>query len=241
MSLSKSGHMMMKDGSSLPLETVMRAWRYVEGNDGLRFDRPFRLAPNGRLLEPCRDEWRLTSFYTSCRERGYDMFPFFRVMHKKPDSEQWILCSLTTHYAIASFISHFDKPDAARRATIMIKLGDTILVVQFACLRNGVRTITLEMIANSPPHPHVAEARIMFVDFVAFRRLGMKYLFPTVSVKPRDEPESCPICLETVPLDVEFSGCGHRLHDACLARLDPLVCCMCRTPFFVPGAEGPVG
>ena len=227
--------MLMADGTSVPLNAVMKAWRCIENNSGHHFDRPFRLQPGGELVQPCRDPLQLSMFYRSNRARGADMFPFFRVMYKMDNSDKWVLASLTVHFILAALMSHYDRPETPSRAVVVASLDVGAVAIQFKRRADSSRVIAFEMVARTDPRLHLGNARIQFLDHAILRSLDMNYVFPTIDVSPREEP--CPICMQNVPLNVEFSGCGHRIHDECLTKMNPQVCYMCRTPFYIAGVE----
>ena len=244
---------MMMDQTYLGLEAIMNAWIQHGGAESDRSDMPFRLVPGGPQLMISQEESKVRRDTRILREidPSVDMGTFFRLHYRRGGDDTWQLYPLLVHLAFAKLVCVYLRMDAdfGQRGVVMRNISVRGLSVQceFSHMVVGegmqsrrMRHVRLTMTRHVEGVDHMVAcgfARLTFENHIVMRRLFADFIFPTVQIpdkQPDPEQQDCPICLEPVPLDVEFSGCGHRIHDGCLVAMDNRVCYLCRTPFFIP-------
>ena len=238
----------MVDGSIAGMEEIMTAWT-AAADVNERFDTPFKLTRGGPLLTITRETSKLQRHSAVLREvdPAADVFTFFRLHYRRAGDapEVWQLYPFSVHIAFAKLVAWYIKQEELHRQMPRFVRNLVVGDLGLECIfthQNGARRLAFSMTRPSPTPDRMlisGWARLTFKDHAMGRRIFAEYEFPVVQILDKQEegPAECPICMETVDLDLEFSGCGHRIHDGCMAALHPKVCYLCRTKFVVPGDD----
>jgi len=241
---------LMTDQSYFGLEEIMNAW--LRHNDvSERFEDPFRMVAGGPLHTISQDFGQVDRNASVLQALGDIDSGLFFELHVRSNNDSvtaWRSLGALMHLAFAKVVVNYMKRDTDNFlvAGVYVKnllfAGHGIQVSISHRQHRGERkrVIALQMVRRVGALPGeivvAGSARLTFKNYVVGRRVLPNFIFPTVPVHERPQEESdCPICLTPVTLDVMFSGCGHRIHDACLAAMHIQVCYLCRAPFFVPG------
>lgn len=237
----------MVDGSVAGLEEIMTVWMADDAVTA-RVDTPFRMTRETAMVTIEMKTSRIQRHLAFLREvdSAIDVSTFFRLHYRRhhDPQEAWHLYPYSVHIAFAKLVSWYIKQEAMNGPMVRFDRNIVAQDIGLQCIFThnlGTRRIAFNMTRPSPTPDNMnvyGWARLTFKDHAMGRRLFSGVRFPPVQVmdKPQEDPE-CPICMETIALDLEFSGCGHRIHDGCMAALRPTVCYLCRTPFFIPGDD----
>jgi hypothetical protein len=234
----------MTDGALLATEDVMRAWiaKHSEGQLD-RFEAPFAMKPGESHITILNDANRVQQMVALLRgiDPAVDTNTFFELHTCEFGSETWRRCPLFMHLSFAAVVCHYIARDTSARVrngySRKIWVQSIGLMCEFSH-RDNKRRVTVSMIredGSADRYTVVGQARLTFKDHAIMRRVFTDFEFPTVQIPDKAPvPSECPVCMESVLMDVEFSGCGHALHDGCIAGLRSRICHLCRAPFFIP-------